>query len=231
LIIMDSGNNNKIVNDSTITIFSSDQSINQLTALFVMKNNTDTTLSVFLRKSVNHMNDSTSDYFCFYVKCWPDDDTTNIADTIPAGGLDYTFATHVTHVRRFDYPQPLLPPGLTSITYTIFDNTTFTEPVEARVTVIYHLSPLEIIEPKSATTEVYPNPATDFIRVKTDSPIQGKLKAAIYNSQGILVRSEEIVNSGNSMTIQTNDLSPGFYTGILTSELNTRTSFRFIQAR
>jgi len=232
LVIMDRGNNNKIVNDSTITIYSSDPSITNLTAFFTIKNNTNVPLSVFLRKTVNQQNDSTTDYFCFYTKCWRDTDTTNIADTIPAGGEDYNFASHVTHVRSFDYPELTLPPGVTSITYTIFDHTSLPEPVEASVTVIYQLSPLGNNEPKTLTTAVYPNPATDFIRVKTGPQMQGKLKAALYNSQGALVRSEDLVNSGNTMTIQTNDLTPGFYAGILISASDARAYFRFIvQAR
>jgi hypothetical protein len=228
LIIMDGENDNKIVNDSTITIYSSDQSINQLTALFFIKNTTDVPLTVYLRKKVNQINDSTTDYFCYYIKCWPGTDTTDVADTIPAGTEDHSFATHVTHVRRFDYPQPLLPPGLSSITYTLFDNTTFAEPVEASVTVIYHLSPLAINEQPSIKAEVYPNPATDFICVKTDRQIPGKYKVVIYNSLGALVKREEIMNSSNSLTIKTNDLPQGVYTGLLTSESNTHTSFRFV---
>lgn len=228
LIILDSENNNKIVNDSTITVYSSDESINQLTALFNIKNNTDVPLTVYLRKKVNVINDSTTDYFCYYIKCWPGNDTTDLADTIPAGTEDHTFATHVTHVRRFDYPQPLLPPGLSSITYTLFDNTTFAEPVEASVTVIYHLSPLEINEQPTLKAEVYPNPASDYIRVKIDGPIHWTHKAVIYNSQGALVKNEEIVDNGNTFTIRTNDLPRGVYSGILISETNIQTSFRFI---
>ena len=228
LIIMDGENDNKIVNDSTITVFSSDQSINQLTALFFIKNNTDVPLTVYLRKKVNQICDSTTDYFCYYIKCWPGTDTTDMADTIPAGTEDHTFATHVTHVRRFDYPQPLLQPGLSSITYTLFDNTTFAEPVEASVTVIYHLSPLEIKEQPTLKAEVYPNPATDFICVKTDRQIPGKVKAEIYNSQGALVKNEDIVNSSDIFTFRTNDLPQGVYTGMLTSEKNIHTYFRFV---
>lgn len=228
LVIMDRGNNNKIVNDSTITVYSSDESINELTALFTFKNNTDLPLKVFLRKQINQLSDSTTDYFCFYIKCWAYADTTDIADTVPAGGEDYTFASHVTHVRRFDYPQPQLHPGLTSITYTIFDNTTFNEPVEASVTVIYHLSPLQINEMNAIKTEIYPNPATDFIQVKIDRLIPGKLKAILYNSQGAVVRSEMLTNYSNTITLNTNGLSSGVYTGILTSEMNTRANFRFV---
>jgi hypothetical protein len=74
LMLIDRFNGNKIVNDSTITVFSSDIIIFDLTQYFTMKNNTDQTLSVNLRKSINQMNDRTSDYFCFSVKCWPFED-------------------------------------------------------------------------------------------------------------------------------------------------------------
>jgi hypothetical protein len=62
--------------------------------------------------------------------------------------------------------------------------------------------------------------------------LTGKLKAALYNSQGALLRSEDFVSGSNTVTLKTYDLNPGFYTGTLTSELNTRAYFRFVvQAR
>lgn len=228
LILMDSQNNNKIINDSTITIYSSDPSIKELTAVFTIKNNTDVPLSVFLRKKINYVSDSTTDFFCFYIKCWPDTDTTDLADTIPPGGEDHNFASHVVHKRRFDYPQPDLPAGINSITYTVFDNTTFPEPVEASVTVIYHLSPLKIEEPVYILSEVYPNPANDYIRVKTNNLIQGNAKAVIFNSIGSAVKSEDAIVNNDLVTLRTHDLIPGFYSGILTSGNKEIARFRFI---
>lgn len=228
LILMDSQNENKIINDSTITIYSSDPSIKDLTATFTIKNNTDVPLAVFLRKKINYISDSTTDFFCFYIKCWPDTDTTDLADTIQPGQEDHNFASHVVHKRRFDYPQPELPAGISSITYTVFDHTTFPEPVEASITVIYHLSPLKIADPVFKLTDVYPNPAQEYIRVKTDNLLQGNVKAVIFNSMGSVVKSEDVVVNNDLITIRTNDLIPGFYSGILTTGYKEIASFRFI---
>ncbi len=228
LILMDSENDNKIVNDSTITIYSTDPSILDLTAMFTIKNTTEVPLAVFLRKKINYISDSTTDFFCFYIKCWPDTDTTNLADTIPPGGEDHNFASHVVHKRRFDYPQPELPAGISSITYTVFDNTTFSEPVEASVTVIYHLSPLKIADPVYKLTEVYPNPAKEYLQVKTNNLFNGNVKAVIFNSMGSEVKSEDVIVNNDLATIQTHDLSPGFYTGFLTLGNKQVASFRFI---
>jgi hypothetical protein len=173
LLLIDRFNGNKIVNDS-------------LTQYFTIKNNTDRPLALFLRKTVNVMNDSTSDYFCFGIKCWPDTDTTNIADSVQPGAEDYNFASHVTHVRRFDLPQPLLPPGLSSITYTIFDNTTFPQPVEASVTVLYHLSGVGIEDEETGRREavVYPNPASESLTIETGEIRPGNYTLILFNNTG-----------------------------------------------
>lgn len=237
LLLMDRFNGNKIVNDSTITVFSSDFNINYLTQYFTIKNNTDRPLAVFLRKTVNMMNDSTSDYFCFGIKCWPDSDTTDIADSIQPGAEDYNFASHVTHVRRFDLPQPLLPPGLSSITYTIFDNTTFLQPVEASVTVIYHLSGLGIEEEETrrqgdkeiGRTEavVYPNPSSEWLTIETGEIRPGNYTLIIYNSLGILVHKSNLHIQESKLTIPVSQLLSGFYYGRLVPEQGTGVAFRF----
>jgi hypothetical protein len=225
LLLLDRFNGNKVVNDSTITVYSSDFNTQELTQYFTMKNNTDRPLSVYLRKTVNLMNDSTTDYFCFYIKCWPDTDTTDIADTIQPGAEDYTFASHVCHVRRFQ--NLLLPPGRSSITYTIFDNTTFPEPVEASVTVIYELSGLGLEEQGQKAATVYPNPASDWITVKAIESMPGNYTLMLFNSLGSLVRNTSIHILENELKFSVSNLFPGFYYGKLVSGHGAEYSFRF----
>lgn len=189
LLLLDRFNENKVVNDSTIYVFSSDFNIHDLTQYFTMKNTTDETLAVYLRKSINFIADSTTDYYCFGIRCWPGDDSTNVADSIPPGGEDYTFASHVTHKRRFDLPQPLLPPGYSSITYTVYDKTTLPEPVEASVTVVYHLGGVGFDDTATKrwgdreNVAVYPNPAKDFVNIDLPRP-DGSGNIKIYNNLG-----------------------------------------------
>jgi hypothetical protein len=238
LLLLDRFNGNKIVNDSTITVFSSDFNLFDLTQYFTMVNNTDKPLAVFLRKTVNYYADSTSDYYCFGIRCWPGDDSTNWADTIPPGGEDYTFASHVTHVRRFDIPQPLLPPGLSSITYTVYDKTTFPEPVEATVTVIYHLGGLGMEEEGKRGSgdagnaiKVFPNPASEFINVKAKDMIPGDYTLFLYNTLGTLVLQTEVSLQDNLCKIPVSSFLPGFYSGRLVSEKSPSQSFRFQVSR
>ena len=229
LLLLDRFNGNKVVNDSTITVFSSDFNVTQLTQYFTIKNNTDRPLAVFLRKTVNVMNDSTTDYFCFYIKCWADTDTTNIADTIQPGAEDYNFASHVCHVRRFDNPP--LPPGISSITYTIFDNTSFPEPVEAKVTVIYHLGALGMDEQFQTADAVYPNPASEWLTVKTRENRPGNYTLILYNSLGIQVQNKSVHLQENTLKIPVSGLLPGIYFGKLVSEQGGGDVFRFQVAR
>lgn len=233
LLLLDRFNGNGIVNDSTITVFSSDINITYLTQYFTIKNNTDRPLALFLRKTVNIMNDSTSDYFCFGIKCWPDSDTTDIADSIQPGAEDYNFASHVTHIRRFDLPQPLLPPGLSSITYTIYDNNTFPQPVEASVTVLYHLSGLGFgeIEKRREGAIVYPNPASENLTIESCEIKQGNYTLLLYNCQGAQVRCSNMNSSENRLSLPVNLLQPGFYYGNLTSDNGNRIPFMFQVAR
>lgn len=241
LLLLDRFNGNKVVNDSTITVFSSEADIHDITQYFTMKNNTDMKLAVFLRKSINIIADSTSDYYCFGIRCWPGDDSTNIADTIPPGGEDYTFASHVTHIRRFDLPQPILPLGLSSITYTVYDKTTFPEPVEASVTVIYHHSGLGLEEEgtwRQGDSEtgrreaaVYPNPASEKLTIESGEIMPGNYTLMIYSSLGMLVQKSHLQVHANQLTIPVFILPEGFYFGRIVQEQGKGVAFRFQVAR
>lgn len=234
LLLLDRFNGKKVINDSTVTVFSSDVELPELTQYFVMQNNTDRDLSLFLRKTVNVINDSTTDYFCFGIKCWPDTDTTDVPCVIPAGHMDSTFAAHVCHVRRFD--RPPMQPGLSSITYTIYDNTTFPEPVTASVTVQYHLSGVGIEDPGTGgkgdkgtggMLRVYPNPASSKITVIADEIPGGRYQLTIFNSAGKQVHSSGIQLDGAALTLNVEDLPPGLFLGHIFSEKQKTYSFRF----
>jgi hypothetical protein len=244
ILLLDRFNGNKVVNDSTITVFSSEDSIPDITQYFTMKNNTDRKLAVFLRKTINNIADSTTDYYCFGIRCWPGDDSTNVADSIPPGGEDYTFASHVTHQRRFDIPQPVLPLGLSSITYTVYDKTTFPEPVEATVTVIYHHSGLGIGDKETRgqgdkgtgrkgdqEMMVYPNPAAEKITIETAEFEPGNYTLLLFNSLGIKVYSTTLILRENDVTIPVNGFPSGLYYGKIVSEKGQAIPFRFQVAK
>ncbi len=228
LQLLDRFNGNAVVNDSTVVVFSSEAGIPELTQYFSMKNNTDQPLAVFLRKTVHQMSDSTTDYFCFGIKCWPGTDTTDIADTIPAGGVDHTFASHVCHIRRFDIPQPPLPVGKSIITYTVFDATTFPEPVEATVTVIYHLSGMGISDHPEPELKVYPNPASDQITISASSLAQGVYRLSVHNLVGWKVFENDVFISGSNPAIPVKHFQDGLYSGKLSNRDGNTFNFRFM---
>jgi hypothetical protein len=246
LLLLDRFNDNRIVNDSTITVFISEAEIHDITQYFTMKNNTDKKLAVFLRKTINIIADSTTDYYCFGIRCWPGDDSTNVADTIPPGGEDFTFASHVTHQRRFDLPQPILPLGLTSITYTVYDKTSFPEPVEASVTVIYHHSGLGVEEAwghggmeawehgggeAGRSIRVYPNPAKDWVTLEIDEIPDGISEVFIFNNLGANVRSILYNLQDNQLRFSVSGYTPGLYLGRIVTDKGSFHSFRFQVSR
>lgn len=208
LLLIDRDHGNRVVNDSVLTLSSADPEIVDLTMYFTMKNNTDHLLSLNLRKTVHMMADSTIDYFCFGIKCWPETDTTNYPDTLLPGAEDYTFASHVVHYRRFEMPP--LPPGKSSITYTVYDDTSFPEPVEASVTVNYHHQDGVGLEKRDLKEiVVYPNPASTFITLQ-GIPLNQPAEYAIYSMVGTRIASGKWL-PGTQTTIDIRNLTNGMY--------------------
>jgi len=70
---------------------------------------------------------------------------------------------------------------------------------------------LSIPETKVASATVYPNPATDNIKIKFNN-IEGTTNVRIVNVNGILVLNQQInVVQNQDVTIKTSDLTPGIY--------------------
>ncbi len=226
LLIMDKSDGDKVVNDMTITAYSTDTSIIDLTKPFALLNNTDTTLHVYLRKIVHTIADSTIDYYCFGPQCWPANDTTDLPAILVPGITNYSFASHVVHVRRFETPP--LPPGFTSITYIIFDDSTFSEPVEAKVTVNYHLSPVNTPEYNNEPFSVFPNPTSGWITLQTDKLNNGEFQLVICNTKGdIVIDRQTNINNGKTKFF-VGELIPGIYFGNIINDNSKSTSFKFI---
>jgi hypothetical protein len=193
-----------------------------------LKNNSDKPLVVYLKKKVNQIADSTTDFYCFYIKCWPGVDSTDLADTIQPGAIDENFATHVCHIRRVDAP-PLVP-GFSSITYTLYDRTTYYPQVyEETVTVNYLLSGLGIDEIKNQEVDVFPNPATTSLSLKTTDDFGfGVCSISVFNSVGKLTLEMQRNIDNQCITIPVDNLPDGMYFGIITSDSAKPKLFRFI---
>lgn len=229
LLIMNRDDNNKLVNDSVVYVHSNDLSTQILTASFLLKNTTDSTLSLYLKRTINQLGDSTMDFFCYYTQCWFNTDSTDIPNPIPPGGVDYTFVTHVCHVRMLE-AEPLRP-GFSSITYILYDNQAMPLPIEEKVTVQYHLSGLGLPGQEMAPTIVYPNPASDFVFLQIKNLQQGKHLVFIRNSLGSLLSQTTAEIHDESLKINIRQLQSGVYHGVLVCPSSLAFPFRFIVHR
>jgi len=216
LVLVDMLDHYKVVNDAEITISTTDLSTLELNAHLKLVNTTDKPLAVFMRKIIHQQVDSTSNYFCLNPKCWPDSDSTNIADSISAGGADSSFVTHYDHF--FVYERPI-PPGLTSITYLFYDHTTFPDPVEAKVTIHYLVSGVGIQDGFKPDVSLYPNPASGYTTFGYEIPTSCKqAHLSIRNMQGAEVSSIPLDPRSGKAIIPTGHLPSGIYLCTLYSD-------------
>lgn len=226
LILMDFNDGNKVVNDGSITVSTNDLSTLELSAHLKIMNNTDKPIAMFMKKIYNAMVDSTSNYFCLNPKCWPDADSTNIADSIQPGLCDSSFVTHYDHFFRYEKP---IPTGYTSITYLFYDNTTFAQPLEARVTINYFVSGVGINEPKELEVRAYPSPAKDYLRLDVPGNLDIQNSSiSIFNLSGQMVKGFSKGMLKDNLSLDVHDLLPGNYLGRIDREGEVPLNFRFI---
>ena len=212
LLLLDNNAGNKPVNDGVIEVDTTDLSALELSAHLKIQNNTGKTLAVFMKKIINQMVDSTSNYFCLNPKCWPGADSTDIPDSIPAGVGDSSFVTHYDHYFRYERP---VPPGFTSITYLFYDHTTFPSPVEARVTINYHISGVGIPKPVESISSVFPVPSPDLVHFTftgLNDPVE---KVIIVDEQGRTVWSSSLPVVGNEYLLDAGSYENGIYLAVL----------------
>jgi hypothetical protein len=69
---------------------------------------------------------------------------------------------------------------------------------------------------------LYPNPAHDVIQIKNTQPC---IYIEIYDVSGIKVLSTQLINAGNSSTIDISFLKSGLYTIVV----NRRETVRFVK--
>lgn len=209
LLLLDVNDGNRVVNDGVITVTTTDLTTLELSAHLKIVNQTDKALAVFMKKIIHYQVDSTSNYFCLNPKCWPNADSTNIADSIPAGATDSSFVTHYDHF--FVYEKPI-PPGLTSITYFFYDNTTLDHPVNAQVTVNYLVSGVGIQNGFSPDVTLYPNPASGFTTFRYELlSLCKNANLSIRNMQGVEVSSFPLDLKSGRVIIPTGHLPSGIY--------------------
>ncbi len=211
LILKDYNNGDKQVNDSVITVFTSDLTTMELSAHLRIYNNTSKPLAIFMKKIINQLVDSTSNYFCLNPRCWPDADSTDIADTIPAGVGDSSFVTHYDHFFRNEKP---VPPGFSSITYLFYDHTSFPLPVEARVTINYHISGVGIPEAEYHQVNVFPVPTSGMLKFTFNSVSDQLTGISLFDLQGRLILQSPGGIKGNEYNLDLRSCKNGIYQAV-----------------
>jgi len=213
LVLMNYNDGNRVVNDDVINVDTSDLMAFELSAHLKIQNNTDKALAIFMKKIINQAVDSTSNYFCLNPKCWPDADSTDIADSIPAGLADSSFVTHYDHFFRYERP---IPPGFTSITYLFYDHTTLPESVEARVTVNYHISGVGINAVETDGLSIFPVPAVNQVKITYGNYLAYPVsRITILDMQGRIARELAFIPRQNELFLDISDFDNGIYLAVL----------------
>jgi hypothetical protein len=228
LLLLDVNDGNRVVNDGVINVSTTDLSTLELSAHLKIVNQTDKALAVFMKKIIHFQVDSTSNYFCLNPKCWPNSDSTNIADSIAAGATDSSFVTHYDHFYVYEKP---IPPGLTSITYLFYDYTTLDHPVEAQVTMNYWVSGVGVAEWKPSSLYLFPVPATQkvFIESKhsTSSNIQ---RVSLIDSFGRHFTPKMLMAGEGRVELDVSNMPAGVYSlHAITNKQEVLTSKLLIQ--
>lgn len=78
--------------------------------------------------------------------------------------------------------------------------------------------------------QVYPNPATEFVNVKFDTPQAKKVKLTIYNILGTSIELETEVVDEFEIKIKVKDLATGYYFLSVRDESSSiRSTYKFLK--
>jgi len=203
-------NNNKLITGTTISVDSSNNTVETMDQVLKVKNNTADNMSMYVRRIIKSELPGTSNVICFGVTCYgPFTDTSLEARIVPAGKIDSSFLSHYS---PYDLDNNLMT-GITSITYEFFDNRSAGGPVSAQVTVNYNLSlvglgsELKMFDIKAA----YPNPASYSTSIEYKIPAGSNGKIVVHNLLGSIVREENLDNQEGKIVLNTTDLKDGIY--------------------
>lgn len=200
--IVISDTSNSIVNGSTITVYSANINTDFMDISLRVKNNTLEELRMFVRRIINNEVDSSTNSFCFGIRCYPSTTDTSEDAVLLAPGLDTTFLG--------DY-QPSHHTGKTSITYEFYEGSHTSVP--AQVTVNYIVSPLGLGNDLNSYefSRAFPNPASSSTSFEYNIPDGSKGNILVRNLLGSIVRDVKLDKLQGRAIINTNDLKDGVY--------------------
>ena len=164
-------------------------------------NNGSTSIDVLCQRYELDMVPGTMSAICWGGLCYPPNTSLSpLATTIDPGvTVENDFSGHY-------YPQTI--PGISTVAYTFFDEANPNDSV--MVTVKYDGLTVGIGERGTASLSVYPNPASDYIRIDVQDDLAGQeILVKLLSSGGAVVR--KATTSGSSVTLNTEGLSEGIY--------------------
>ncbi len=173
----------------------------------IFNNLTDVGVNIKLARNEIIMMDSTESYFCWAEQCYPPwVDTSGNFQYVPAGGSSglEDFSAH------YDIHNAV---GVSLIEYTFYNNDNPDENV--KIVVKFDTDPTAINEnilKNIWLSDVYPNPATNFVAIDYRLP-QEVLSAnvKVVNILGSIVKEQNVDIRNNNMRMDISDINSGIY--------------------
>ena len=166
-----------------------------------IKNNSSTTNSYKVRW--NGYTDSlcSVNYFCWDLCYTPgklvSDDGMNIA----AGSVSTLFSPHI-------YSKGGGVEGICTVSYTFFNESDLNDTLQVIVE-FESSNSISIDDNEPTISAVYPNPASDFVNVNLENPNKGQFQ--IMNVLGQVVKTKDITEATNNLSIDISELESGVY--------------------
>ena len=197
---------NDEVLDSTITIQPDTSIATEIVFRAIVNNNTNNGVNIKVVKNEILLLEGAESYFCWDSCYLSSVDTSAISIYIPAGNssTDDAFAGH------FEINETN---GVSIVEYTFY-NMDFPDE-NVKIVVNYDASPAAIAENilnRMRVSEIYPNPAENFVSINYDMPVEVELaNVKIVNILGSVVKEQQIRTGNNKMTLDISDLNGGIY--------------------
>lgn len=200
--------NGEQLNDTIIVVgLTTDQ---ELIAYATVKNNTDHSMDIQVRRTHLQIIEGTRSYFCWGVNCYPPsiDESTN-SYTLNSGEStgEEDFSGHYQSNANY---------GDSFIEYEFFNENNVSENVKLVVQFVASVVGTE--ELKQNQFSVYPNPASSKVTIQSELSIN---KIEIYNQSGQLIKYESV--NENVLMLNVSEFNQGIYYLKVYSEGNVTT--------
>lgn len=196
-----------LVLEDTVTVFPSTPGGSVIEFSAIVNNLTNVAVTTKFARNEIFMIDSAYSDFCWAGSCYPPIiDTSFLTQTLPAGGssAEGDFLAHYNAKGTV---------GVSIIEYTLYN---VINPIEnLKVVVRYDTSPDGIDEnilKNIWVSDLYPNPASNYVIIDYDMPAEVKeASVIIVNLLGAIVKAQKIDARNNNMKLDIFDLNGGVY--------------------